>query len=166
VLGLVAAAGCLAGLVPASVQVLAAASIVSKNVLGDGLGLARTPAAQTRATRVLVLVVAVLAFGFWALARTTLVGLLLIAYNGITQLFPGAILSFARVRPTPQAVAAGILCGIAALAFFALRGTSVVGGLNVGIVALALNAVVCLVAGYARRRSTQRVEATLGEGAL
>ena len=37
VLGGVAAAGCLAGLVPASVQLLAAASILSKNVLADQL---------------------------------------------------------------------------------------------------------------------------------
>ncbi len=50
VLGLVAAAGVLAGLVPASVQILAAASIVAKNVFADN-GIARDDAAQTRLTR-------------------------------------------------------------------------------------------------------------------
>jgi SSS family solute:Na+ symporter len=148
VLGFVAAAGCLAGLVPASVQILAAASIVSKNVLGDMLGLAKSSADQTRATRLLVLVVALLAFVFWAFANTTLVGLLLISYNGITQLFPGAVLSFARVRPSPAGVAAGIVAGIVALAAFAFTGTTIVAGLNIGLVALALNFAVTLAVGY------------------
>jgi SSS family solute:Na+ symporter len=150
ILGFVAAAGCLAGLVPASVQILAAASIVAKNILGDTLGIATTNAAQTRATRILVLLVASFAFLFWALAKTTLVGLLLISYNGITQLFPGVALSFARTRPSAVGIAAGILAGIAALTAFALRGTSVVGGVNVGLAALGLNAVVAVVVGYAR----------------
>jgi SSS family solute:Na+ symporter len=149
VLGFIAAAGCLAGLVPASVQILAAASIVSKNVLADTLGIAKTSAEQTRATRIFVLVVAVLAFVFWATAKATLVGLLLIAYNGITQLFPGVVLSFARVRPSPAAVAAGIITGIAALAAFAATKTSVIGGVNAGLVALSANAIVTIVMGYA-----------------
>ncbi len=151
VLGFVAAAGCLAGLVPASVQILAAASIVSKNVLGDMFGIAKTSAAQTRATRILILVVAAFAFVFWVYAKTTLVGLLLISYNGITQLFPGVVLSFARVRPRAAGVGAGIVSGIAALAAFAVAGISIVGGINVGIVALALNFIVTLAVGYALR---------------
>jgi len=150
-LGLVASAGVLAGLVPASAQILAAASIVAKNVLAD-YGLVRSDAQQTRATRVLVLVVALLAFGFWAFAKTTLVGLLLIAYNGVTQLFPGVVLSFVRPRPPAAAVAAGIVTGVAALVVFAARGTSAAGGLNVGIVALALNATVLFVVWIAARR--------------
>ncbi len=150
VVGAIAAAGCLAGLVPASVQILAAASIVAKNVLGDTLGIARGGAAQTRATRVLVLVVAAAAFGFWAFAKTTLVGLLLIAYSGITQLCVGVLLSFAPRRPSALGVAAGIVAGIAALSAFALAGTNVVGGLNTGIVALALNLLVTVTTGYAR----------------
>jgi len=55
-----------------------------------------------------VLVVALLAFGFWALAKVTLVGLLLIGYNGITQLFPGVVLGVATRRPA-LAVGAGIV---------------------------------------------------------
>ncbi len=156
ILGLVAAAGCLAGLVPASVQILAAASIVSKNILGDMLGIAKTSEQQTRATRILVLVVATFAFLFWVFAKTTLVGLLLISYNGITQLFPGVILSFAPVRPSALGVAAGIVTGIAALAAFALAGVTIVGGINIGIVALALNFAVAGTLGYARQARIPR----------
>lgn len=154
ILGFIAAAGCLAGLVPASVQILAAASIVSKNILGDSLGIVKSSSGQTRATRIMVIVVAIFAFVFWVYAKTTLVGLLLISYNGITQLFPGMILSFVRVRPSATGVAAGIVTGIVALALFALNGISIVAGINIGIVALALNAAVTVTIGYTLRART------------
>lgn len=141
VLGFVAAAGVLPGLVPASVQILAAASIVAKNVFADN-GIARSDAEQTRLTRILVLVVALLAFGFWALARTSLVGLLLIAYNGITQLFPGVVLGLLPRRPPALAVGAGIVAGILALIWFSWHGQGQLDGINTGIIALAINATV------------------------
>ncbi len=140
VLGIVAAAGCLAGLVPASVQLLAAASILSKNVLADGFGVARDAATQTWATRGFVLLVAGAAFGFWLKAHDTLVGLLLIAYNGITQLFPGVALSFLPRRPAARSVGLGILTGVVILAWAARQGVTLVGGINLGLVALAANA--------------------------
>jgi SSS family solute:Na+ symporter len=141
VLGIVAAAGTLAALVPAAVQLLAAASIVGKNVFAD-YGVARDDAAQTRTTRILVLVVALLAFGFWAVAKTTLVGLLLIAYNGITQLFPGVVLGVMSHRPPALAIGAGIVAGVVALIFFASTGQSQVAGINTGLLALIVNVAV------------------------
>ena len=141
VVGFVAAAGVLAGLVPASTQILAAASIVARNVFADN-GYARSDAEQTRLTRILVLVVALLAFGFWALARTTLVGLLLIAYNGITQLFPGVVLGLLPRRPPALAVGAGIVAGIVTLIWFSWHGQGQLDGINTGIIALAINAAV------------------------
>ena len=151
VLGLVAAAGCLAGLVPAAVQLLAAASILSKNVLSDQCGLALGPKAQTTATRVLVLLVASAAFVFWLLAKTTLVGLLLIAYNGITQLFPGVVLSFLPRRPAAASIALGILAGICVLICAAVAGVSLVGGINIGLVALAANGTVVALSEIVRK---------------
>ncbi len=140
VLGFVAGAGTLAGLVPASAQLLGAASIVAKNVLSD-YGLVRGERAQTLATRVLVLVVAALAFGFWAIARTSLVGLLLIAYNGVTQFFPGVVLGLsARTRPHAAAVAVGLVAGLTTLTYYALTKAVTPLGLNAGFVALAANA--------------------------
>ncbi|HTW85180.1 MAG TPA: sodium:solute symporter family protein [Candidatus Sulfotelmatobacter sp.] len=143
-LGIVAAAGVLAGLVPAAGQLLAAASIVGKNVLAD-YGIARDEAAQTMATRILVLIVALLAFGFWALARTTLVGLLLIGYNGITQLFPGVVLGVTGRRPSAAAVGAGIIAGLIVLIVCTVKGVSQIDGINTGLVALAANIVVLAV---------------------
>ena len=152
VLGTVAAAGCLAGLVPASVQLLAAASILSKNVLADQLGVAREPQAQIRATRGLVLLVAGAAFFFWLVAKASLVGLLLIAYNGITQLFPGVTLSFLRRRPAALSIGSGITTGIVVLVWVAFKNVTIVYGLNIGLVALAANATTVLICEVIRNR--------------
>lgn len=162
VLGLIAGAGALAGLVPASVQLLAAASIVSKNVFADN-GLVRDAAAQTRLTRILVLVVALLAFAFWALAKTTLVGLLLIGYNGVTQLFPGVVAALGERRPPAIAVGAGIVTGLLALIFFSATGRGTVAGINTGLVALVANvivlAIVSAIPGLGAQRTTESARA-------
>jgi SSS family solute:Na+ symporter len=141
VLGFVAGAGCLAALVPASTQILGAASIVSKNLFMD-YGMVKTEAGSVTATRILVLVVSVLAFSFWFFARHTLVGLLLIAYTGMTQFFPGVALSFSRrLRPSAAGAGAGIAVGIITLAIFAANKTGTLAGINSGFVALTLNVI-------------------------
>lgn len=136
-LGLVAGAGCLAGLVPASAQILAAASLLSRNLL---------PAKEeqvTQRTRLCIIVLALLAFLLWVFNRVTLVGLLLVGYNGITQLFPGVVLSLRKRPPHALSVAIGIIVALVLLTVFAAQGTSVIYGANVGTVALAAN-IVCL----------------------
>ena len=139
VLGLIAAAGCLAGLVPASAQILAAASLLSRNLF-------RVKEERvTQWTRMWIVVLALLAFGFWVFNRATLVGLLLIGYSGITQLFPGVVLSLRKRSPHAWSVAAGILLALGLLIFFAVRGIGVIYGANVGAVALAAN-ILCLLA--------------------
>jgi solute:Na+ symporter, SSS family len=160
ILGFVAAAGTLAALVPAAAQLLAAASIVSKNVFVE-YGFTRGDAQETRATRILVLVVALLAFAFWALAKTTLVGLLLIGYNGITQLFPGVVLGVLANRPPAVAVGAGIVAGLITLIVFAYAGTGQVSGINIGLIALVANAVVLAVTAVAVRRLGQSPSTTV-----
>ncbi|HZO92680.1 MAG TPA: sodium:solute symporter family protein [Candidatus Baltobacteraceae bacterium] len=154
VLGIIAAAGVLAGLVPAAGQMLAAASIIGKNVCAD-YGFARDERSQTLVTRVLVLVVAILAFGFWAVAKTTLVGLLLIGYNGVTQFFPGVVLGVADRRPSAAAVGAGIVAGLVVLIVCTVRGVGQIDGVNTGLIALIANVVVLAIASVAvPRRAT------------
>ncbi|MBV8225767.1 MAG: sodium:solute symporter family protein [Verrucomicrobia bacterium] len=136
-LGLVAGAGCLAGLVPASAQILAAASLLSRNLL---------PAKEeqvTRRTRLYIIVLALLAFLLWVFNRVTLVGLLLVGYSGITQLFPGVVLSLRKRPPHALSVAIGIMVALVLLTMFAVQGTSVIYGANVGTAALGVN-ILCL----------------------
>src|SRR5579863_1423989 len=134
----------------------AAASLVSKNLLSD-YGFVRSEQAATTATRIFVVVVALAAFGFWAVARTSLVGLLLIAYNGVTQFFPGVVLSLSeRTRPHPVGVGAGIVVGIATLAYFAATGKTIPWGLNVGFLALVLNVAVLIIVTAVMRMTATR----------
>ncbi len=148
ILGLIAAAGALAALVPASALLLAGASVITKNVAGDWLGIATGDRARTMLTRILVLIVAVLALGFWLGARRTVVELLLLYYNGITQFAPGVIASFLWKRATAWGVGLGIAAGL--LVAVPLAEFNVTPwGINVGLLGLAANVVV--LAGVSRQ---------------
>lgn len=140
VMGFVAAAGALAALIPASAQLLGAASIFAKNVLGT-LGIATADASRTLATRILVVVVAALALGFWLEEQRTLVELLLIYYNGVVQFLPGVVAAFAFGRASALSVAAGILTGFGLVVLLTLSNAPL-WGLNPGLVALAGNVAV------------------------
>lgn len=157
VLGFVAAAGALAALVPASALLLATASVVAKNVLGDGLGLVRDDAARVLATRILVLVVAVFALTLWIYEKATLVDLLLVVYNGITQFLPGVVCAFAWRRATAWGVGAGIAGGIATAA--ALSASATPWGLNPGFVALLVNVVLLVLVSIATQSNRDSIRA-------
>lgn len=140
VMGLVAAAGVLAALVPASAQLLGAASIFAKNVLGT-FGIATADRARTLATRILVLVVALLALGFWIEERRTLVELMLIYYNGVVQFLPGVVAALVFPRASAWTVATGILTGFGLVVLLAISGAPL-WGVNPGLIALVANAAV------------------------
>jgi SSS family solute:Na+ symporter len=132
VVGIVCAAGSLAALLPASGLLLSAAAVASRNVLG-----------HTRWVRPAVLLCAVLAFCLWFFAKTSLVGILLLVYNGITQLAPGAIFGVVWKRVNAWAVAAGIAAG-EAIAIYAIGVNTLWWGINTGLIALAVNVAVCV----------------------
>lgn len=140
-LGLVAGAGCLAALVPVSAQLLAAASIVSKNFAGDLLGVCTDDRSRTRLTRILVIALALFAFALWFALKVYLVDLLIYAYNGIVQFLPGMLLAFWWRRATAWGIGTGIVAGIGVLIAAALPGAPL-HGLNPGIIALGVNFVV------------------------
>ncbi len=158
VLGLIAGTGCLAALLPASVLLLGAASIFSKNVLTDAFGVAKTDRSRLLWTRVLVLAVAVLALVLWIFAKTSLVDLLLFYYNGVTQLFPGVIFALVWKRVGAWAVGSGLVAG-EIVAAYALHSTSGPWGINSGFIALALNAAVCACVALVFPRRLRTIEA-------
>ncbi|MEO6913199.1 MAG: sodium:solute symporter family protein, partial [Candidatus Baltobacteraceae bacterium] len=143
VLGLIAGAGCLAALVPASAQLLGAASVLSKNVLGDLFGIATEDRARTLATRLLVLVIAALALALWLVAKATLVDLLLLYYNGITQFMPGFVFALVWRRVNAWGVGIGIAAGMVAAAYLANHDTNFY-GINPGFLALIANVALCV----------------------
>ncbi len=137
--GLVASAGALAALLPASGLLLGSASVVSENVLGG---------AKTWTTRALVLLVAALALVLWIFEKQTLVDLLLLYYNGITQLMPGVVFAFIWPRVNAWAVAAGIAGG-EAVAFYLVHHSVELWGINPGFFALLVNVALCAIVAIA-----------------
>jgi Na+/proline symporter len=62
---------------------------------------------------VLILVIAFLALGVWLTSQRTVVELLLLYNNGVTQFMPGVVAAFLWKRATAWGVAAGIAAGLA-----------------------------------------------------
>jgi SSS family solute:Na+ symporter len=158
VLGMIAGAGCLAALLPASTLLLGAASVFSKNVLGDALNVATGDRARTWATRILVLIVAFLALMLWIFFKTSLVDLLLFYYVGITQLAPGVIFALVWPRVGAWAVGAGLIAG-ECVAFYSLHNTIAPGGINAGFFALLINAAICALVALAGKKKPAVVPA-------
>jgi SSS family solute:Na+ symporter len=113
--------------------------------------------------RALVPVVALLSLLLTLRGGQALVALLLMAYNVVTQLFPALILSLGRTpRVSALAASAGIVAGELTVAVVTITGASVaalvpsapqmVKDLNVGVVALVVNAVVIGVVSLVPRR--------------
>lgn len=152
VMGFVAAAGSLAALVPACALLLAAASVFVKNVLGDAFNLATADDARTRATRVTIACIAVLSLLLWIFYKATLVDLLLLYYNGVTQFMPGFVFALIWPRTSARSIGAGIAGGFA-VALFLWHHQFSPGGFNAGFLALLVNvAIVALVSWVWPRR--------------
>ncbi|MDQ2872263.1 MAG: sodium:solute symporter family protein, partial [Candidatus Eremiobacteraeota bacterium] len=154
ILGLVAGAGCLAALLPASALLLGAAGVFAKNVLGDALSIATSENARTLATRILVLVVAAMSLVFWIFYYKTLVELLLFYYNGVTQFMPGFTFGLIWRRVSAPAVACGIIAGELAVVFLMTHPAIDTFGINPGFFALVLNVIVCVGLTLARPRKS------------
>ncbi|MDQ2664322.1 MAG: hypothetical protein M3Y18_09905, partial [Candidatus Eremiobacteraeota bacterium] len=158
VLGLVAGAGCLAALLPASALLLGAASVLSKNVLGDLFGIATDDRSRTTATRVLVIVVAGMALVFWLFYNKTLVELLLLYYNGVTQFMPGFVCGLFFRCVSAVGVALGIVGGISVSLWLAVSGTLPF-GLNAGFFGLFVNVIIVAAFAALRPRDVRDISA-------
>jgi SSS family solute:Na+ symporter len=145
VLGAIAGAGSLAALVPVSVQLLGASGLFVKNVVEDAFLWQGSDRQRTLVVRVIVLALAAGALVLWVFLKTTLVELLLIAYNGMAQFVPGFAAAFWWRRATAAGVGAGIAVGIAICIYGVVAKVQAVFGVNIGLVALAVNAIVMYV---------------------
>jgi SSS family solute:Na+ symporter len=152
VVGAVGAAGLLTALVPGSMLLMALATILAKNVYAKMI-----PTASNRSVtllaKALVPVIALVAVYFTFRGGTTLVVLLLMGYNFVTQLFPALVLSLGRAPFATRAGAfAGIIAGEVTVAYLTITSSTmatlfptwpeVIRDLNVGIVAMVVNVAV------------------------
>jgi SSS family solute:Na+ symporter len=162
--GVIGAAGVLTALVPGSMILMSAATLLA-NTLFRYVRPQTTDARVGSLAKMMVPVVALLAVVFTLRGGTTIVALLLMGYAFVTQLFPSLLASLLPRNPvTREGAFAGICVGVATVAATSLTHTTVAGlfpglpetlrDLNIGIVALVLNLVATgAVSALTRRRA-------------
>ncbi len=164
--GIIGAAGVLTALVPGSMILMAAATLLANNLYR----VAHRSAADhhvVNVAKLLVPVVALVAVYFTLAGGQTIVALLLMGYSFVTQLFPALALSLAKNRwVTLAGAAAGIVAGVATVAAVSLTQATIgtlfaalpapIQELNVGLIALGVNVVVLTAASAGMRLVTTR----------
>jgi len=138
-LGVIGGAGALTAMVPAAIFVLTAATLFAKNLWRPMFAPAMTDDAVARLARGMVVVLSVIGLYLAIYSSTTLVALLLLGYAGITQFFPGVVLGLFWKRVTMPGVFAGLIAGVATVAFLMLSNRDPFFGWSAGFVALGLN---------------------------
>jgi solute:Na+ symporter, SSS family len=159
--GVIGAAGVLTALVPGSLILLSAATLIANDILRPlSPGLSEDKVALT--ARALVPLVALAAVYFTLQGGTTIVALLLMGYAFVTQLFPAVICSLMARNPmTKLGATAGILAGVAVVAYVTLTQSTFVtlfpflpataNDVNIGFAALIVNVIVSVVVSLATR---------------
>ena len=149
-LGLVAAAAALSGLLVLTGMCLAIGPIVSRNLLPTLSGQRQKSAAK------MVIALYLAASIVMASATPTLmVTLINTTYYGVGQFFPGLIAVLFSLRVKPAAVTAGILVGQALAVTFYLCKLSL-GGINPGLPCLVANVLTAAAVNYSMRATATR----------
>jgi SSS family solute:Na+ symporter len=165
--GIIGGTGVLTALVPGSMILLTAATVIGKNVYKEGFARHATDRQVSMVARAVLPLFALVAVYFVLRGGTTIVAVAIFASSLLTQLLPSLLFS---LMPRPfgnkQAAFAGILSGGTVLAFVMISGTNlgqlfpqapvVVKSLNIGLVALAVNALVFVVVTLLGRRPLAR----------
>lgn len=153
--GFIGAAGLLTTLVPGSLMLMSAATILTKNLYQ-----VIVPSAKEKDTgkiaKLFVPVVAIISLFFALQDSNSLSILLLTGYSIVTQLFPAMFASLLRKQfVTKQGAAVGILMGVTTVLYASLTKTTMatllpswpqwIHDLNIGIIALAINVISMLV---------------------
>ena len=91
-------------------------------------------------------------------SSSTLVGLLLFAYSGIAQFFPGVLLGLYWPRVTSTGVFAGLVTGVALGMTLTFTKHDPLMGINAGFLALCVNVAVTVVGSLATAAQPNRFE--------
>jgi len=148
--GIIGAAGLLTALVPSSLILTTASTIIANDIYKTGFRRNANDAEVKRAARFFVPVISLVTLAFTLSGGATIVALLLMGYNFVTQLFPAVFFSLMQRNPvTKQGAFCGILAGVVTVAAVTLSKSTVAGlfpflpsplmDLNVGMVALIIN---------------------------
>ena len=138
-LGVVGGAGALTAMVPASILILTAATLFAKNFCRPIFAPAMTDDQVAKLARAMVVVLGVISLYLATHSSATLVSLLLLGYAGVSQFFPGVVLGLYWKRITVSGVFAGMIAGVATVAFLVLTHQDPFLGWSAGFVALCIN---------------------------
>ena len=142
VLGLVGAAGALTAMVPSAIILLTAATLFAKNFYRPVISPGMSDDQVAKFAKILVVVITGIALYFAIYSSSTLVALLLIGYDGVSQFLPGVLFGLFWKRVTMTGVFAGIVLGEVVAGVLVLGGNDPFFGMNAGFVAVCLNFVV------------------------
>jgi len=146
-LGFVGAAGAVTAMVPASVLVLFASTLLSKNIYQSIIKPTASEEAVMRLSRVLLMVITGLALIFAIFFPNELVNLLILGYDGVCQFFPGVVFGLFWPRVRKGAVLGGLAAGLGVVIFLIGSGHDPYLGMNAGFVGLVVNLLVTVIAG-------------------
>jgi len=138
-LGVVGGAGALTAMVPASILILTAATLFAKNFYRPIFAPAMTDDQVAKLARAMVLVLSVVSLYLATHSSATLVSLLLLGYAGVSQFFPGVVLGIYWERVSMAGVFAGLIAGVATVAFLILTHRDPFSGWNAGFLGLCIN---------------------------
>lgn len=141
-MGFIGAAGAVTAMVPSSILILFASTVLAKNVYQAGFNPNASEELVVRLSRFIVFIIAFLALIFSIFFPSALVNLLLIGYDGVSQFFPGVVLGLVWKRVTRGGVFSGMITGIALVAILVFGGHDPFLGMNAGFFALMVNLVV------------------------
>lgn len=143
-MGFVGAAGAVTAMVPSSILVLFASTLLAKNVYKAGFNPRASEETVMRLSRFFVLVITSLALVLAMFFPNELVNLLIIGYDGVTQFFPGVVLGLFWKRVTKAAILSGLIAGIGVVAILIYSGHDPFLGMNAGFVGLVVNSIITL----------------------
>jgi SSS family solute:Na+ symporter len=144
--GFIGGAGAVTAMVPAAMLLLGASTLVAKNLYRP---LRRGPVSEQqlmRASRAVMLLLAVTALVLALWSPNELVKLLILGYDGVAQLFPGIVLGVFVPRATARPVMLGLVAGEATVVALILSGHDPFLGLNAGFAGLVVTTAATLLA--------------------
>ena len=170
VVGVIGAAGILTALVPCSMLLLTASTILSKNIY-KAIKPNTTDEQIGRYTRICVPIVALIALFFTFFGGNSIIALLIMAYSFVLQLFPPLLCSLWKKNPVNKTgAAAGIITGVIMVAYVTITSSTMgtffpkapqfIKDLDIGIAALVVN-IVFMFAVSAITRTSVKIESEI-----
>ncbi|MFI8495748.1 sodium:solute symporter [Peribacillus butanolivorans] len=168
IVGIVGSAGLLAALVPCSMLILTASTILSKNIY-KAVKPNTSNEKIAKLTRIFVPIISLVSLFFTFFGGNTMIALLTMAYSFVLQLFPPLVFSLLKKNPvSKEGASVGMIVGVSLVAYFTLAEATMatllpkaphfIQDLDIGIVAITLNLIVMLAISAFTRKGQEAIQ--------